>query len=169
MLSAGYMYAIILPHFDAHSTFILIFHLLLTGLSPNASLKIYTCIYVTVFRVADPAPEPVSTLSRYLTLFSFSFLFFFLVYFFFCRWVFSFHFYFHLLYFFPKFLWKTRYRLFYWGHWYSGAHFPDFQVICLTTCYLFEKNIYQNGWVQSLHWCKSAELPWKQWHSANLS
>lgn len=70
------MYAIILPHFDVHSTFILIFHLLLTRLSPNAGLKIYTCIYRMVFRVADPAPEPISTLSRYLTLLFFAGLFF---------------------------------------------------------------------------------------------
>lgn len=111
MLSAGYMYAIILPHFDAHSTFILIFHLLLTGLSPNAGLKIYTCIYVTVFRVADPAPEPVSTLSRYLTLFSFSFLFFFLVYFFFLQVSFFFSFFFSFVIFFSKISLKDKIQI----------------------------------------------------------
>jgi len=48
---------IILPHCVVHSTFILIFPLLLTKLSSYTGLKIYTYIYITGFSVSDPAPQ----------------------------------------------------------------------------------------------------------------
>lgn len=57
MLSARKMYIIILPYWDAHSTLILIFHLLLTKLSTNTGLKIYTYVCIIIFRASDQAPE----------------------------------------------------------------------------------------------------------------